>query len=57
MQPLGHVKVVEFFVPVEAALFNMAANGFVDAFMLKPHDKARHRILLGQANRLEEDAK
>ena len=56
VQALGHVEVVELFVPVEAALLNVAPHSVVDAFMLEPHDKARHRVLLRQADGLEEDA-
>ncbi len=34
VQTLGHVEVVELFIPVEAALLNVAPHGIVDAFML-----------------------
>ena len=55
MQTLGHVEVVELFVPVETALLNVAPHGVVDAFMLQPHHKARYWILFRQADRFEDD--
>ena len=56
MKALGHIEVVQLFVPVEAILFNMSANLVIDAFVLEPHDESGNRILLRQSSGFEEDA-
>jgi hypothetical protein len=55
MQAFSHVEIVQFFIPVKAVLLDMMANGLIDTFILEPHDEPSDRILLGKADRFEEN--
>ena len=55
MESFGHVKIVEFFRPVEAVFLYVASNSIIDTFILKPHDKSGDRVLFRQPDGLEND--